>query len=266
MRFFFLTQALLIVSCSTMNPVPEGAQSNKSVEYCGGELWGYVLPIGPRENADFWTRKFDDPKPVLALFMHLHSVLETDPEHALTLHLALRSRESMSAQFPDNKVRIQIGDGIEKTFALELRLVEDARTVENLYPDLQYKTELIDGKTNQWRIAKRNSFFTVITDEPKLILLPTSRVTKITNAPLNVVFDDRNYSQVFILAEKNIWPEHQPLKDAVIKVRLPKFSLNGADYGPQDFVFNMSYEKVRKNRASYGRCPSTDEIFRFNKR
>lgn len=201
---------------------------------------------------------------MMALFMHMHSVLEADPEHSLTLHFALRTKENLKAEFPDNKFIVGREGHDEKAFALDMTVFEDALTVERLYPGDQYKTELVDKKTNQWSVAKRNRFFTFITGKPKLIQLPVSKTERILKNSVNVVFDGQNYAQTFVLASANIWPEKEPLKNSVITVRVPRFSLNGVGYGPQEFKFDMAYEKVKGSRSSYGRCPSTEEIFRFN--
>lgn len=77
-------------------------------------------------------------------------------------------------------------------------------------------------------------------------------------------FDKTRYKQIYVLSSVNIWPKNEPLKDTTITIQLPSFNLNGTTYPAQIFSFNTNYEEVRKNRTSYGLCPSTEEIFRFN--
>jgi len=264
MRLFFLPIILFLISCTTFHPSPKDQNDKHAIEYCGGELWGYVLPVGPREDKSFWTRKFEDPKTLMAIFMHMHSVLEKDPEHSLTLHFALRSREDLTIQFPKKVLNAQVEGFPEKEFKLEMVVHEDVLGVHDLYPDSKFKAELIDQKTNQWRIAKRNWFFTFITDEPKVVQLPTPKVFKISESSVKIHFDEKKLAQIFVLSSVNIWPAKEALKDAIVTVRLPAFIVNGINYASQTFTFNTNYEKVKQNRSSYGRCPSTEEVFRFN--
>lgn len=255
---------IFLSSCSSIHTVPDDKNSKHAIHYCGGELWGYVLPIGPRESGNFWTKKFEDPKPLLAVFMHMHSVLEKDPEHSLTFHFALRTREDLAVHFPEKDISVRFPEIEDKKLKLDFIANEDALTLNELYPSTEFDSELVDQESNQWKITKRTGLVSFNKVDPQIITLPTSKIHKITENPMSLKFDKTKYGQIFVLSSVNVWPSKESLKDTKITIQIPSFVLNGTTYLNQTFTFNTNYEKVKKVRSSYGRCPSTEEIFRFN--
>lgn len=130
MKKLVLAIFLYLCSCASSHSIPDDSNSKHAISYCGGELWGYVLPIGSRKSTGFWNKKFEDQKPLLAVFLHMHSILEKDPEHSLTFHFALRTKEDISIQFPEKEISVLQSGTKEKTFKMDLVINEDALTVE----------------------------------------------------------------------------------------------------------------------------------------
>jgi len=258
---------LFVTGCvSRSHVVPQDSNTSGAFEYCGGTLWGYVVPVGPRQDKSWWNKDLSDPKPLLGVFLHMHSVLEKDPKHTLELHFAIRTREDLSIQIPDPIVTIKMDGTNEKKVKMNLVLTEEALRPDQIYRGPEYDFKLIDPKSNKWLITKKNKWLYLIKDDEREEILPVDRVQNITTAPINVKLDKRHFGEIFVLGAENIWPVGQSLKDAVITVTTPRLMLNGASYEARTFTFNMSYEKVKRlvGDRDYVKCPSTEMIFHSN--
>ncbi len=261
LRLLPLFFILVLTSCRSFHTFQDDHNKNHALEYCGGELWGYGMPLGIHETGRWWTRSSSSPKPFLAVFMHMHSVIAPDPDHTLTFHFNIRTQEDLKIHFPDPHFSVQIDDGEEKKFKLNLNLIESPWSPEKLYPHPEYKIELVDANTNKWRVSKRNQLFYPITSDEKIVDLPTGTGRTFGNEPIQLAYDKSKYEYIYVMAITNIWPEKQPLRDATIKVKTPEYFLNGATYPTRTYTFMTNYSKVLKLRPKYGRCPSTNEIF-----
>ncbi|MGE0527975.1 MAG: hypothetical protein AB7G93_20015 [Bdellovibrionales bacterium] len=255
-----------LCGCTSTHSIPKGASSESAIEYCGGELWGYMVPLGPRESKAFWKRNLEDPEPLLAVFLHMHSVLETDPEHALTFHFAVRTRKDISLHIPDRYLNVQIDDSTKRNVKLDFVVRQEAKSAAELYPYPKYETRLIDAATNRWSVTKVNPWLYFLKEDPKELVLPASKIQPVSTDPVRVSLDRKRYKEIYVLASKNIWPEGQALKNSSIRIEIPKLTLNGVSYDPRPFVFDMNYNDVKKKRAQNSRvpCPSTTMIFRWN--
>lgn len=258
----FLSIISLFTACNTFHPEPQTENGRRTFEYCGGGLWGYLVPIGPREYETFWTRK-SAGKPLMMVYLTFYSTEQDLGKTVLGLSFVISVKEDVKVQFPDSTISVQIDGSEAKIFKLNMNVTEDAMTVWQRYPDTKYKTTLLDHKSNTWSVAKRGSFFTFLTDDPITVQIPRQKVHKISTEPFSVTFDSAQYEQIYVQQPiMNIWPKDEPLKDATLTVRLPSFKINGIETPSQDFTFNTDFVRLR-SAGFYGRCPAPGEIFRF---
>lgn len=265
MKIIFVLFLILCGCASRMNSVPDDSNKKGSFEYCGGTLWGYVVPIGPRQDKSWWTKDFNDPMPRMAVYLHMHSMLEKDPKHALALQIALRTREDLSIQIPNSTVTVQI-DKKETKFKFDFIVTEAALRPDQIYTGPEYDFKLIDGKDNKWQVTRKNKFFYLIKEEVREEIFPSDKTQKLSSAPVNVKLDKKHYGEVYLLSEENIWPANEDLKNATISITTPQMIVNGTTYEPRKFTFEMNYDKVKKRvgDSDYVRCPSTEMIFFHN--
>ncbi len=263
LRLLFI---LLLSGCASTHVVPQDSHSQNAFEYCGGELWGYVLPLGPREQKSFWRKNLQDPKPLLAAFLHLHSDLEKNPAQALTFYFAIRTRESLGIKIPSHDWKVKINGADERSLNVEYFLKEEAKNAGEIYRYPKYQVKLLDAATNRWQVTQVSQFAYFIRGTPQEVTLPTSKVQKLETSLVQASLDLQNYKEIFVMASKNIWPENTDLKNAKIQITIPTMTVNDLVLDPQTFAFDMNYEKVRAIRSKSSRtlCPSTEKIFQMN--
>lgn len=260
--------SLFLCSCAShrTHEVSHDPALKRSYEYCKGGLWGYMMPIGPRQDKPWWNRSFHDPKPLLATFLMLHSALEPSPLDALNFNFIIHANEDMSVQMTDQTLKVRIDDMKEVKIKMDLVFTEQVKLPDELYPYPRYNISLIDSATNKWRVAKLNRWFYLLEDSVEEIILPNSKHHKLDTKTLSVVLDKKIYDDLYLSASTNIWPKGLAFKNSKIEITTPAFVLNGTTYESRQFTFYMNYEKVKKAYEDQSRmiCPSTHRIFLYN--
>ena len=146
----------LSTGCASTQRTPKESREFKSFEYCRGELWGYMLPLGPREDKSLLTKSLHDPLPLMAVFLHMHSDLAENPARALMLFVEIRSRSSFSIAIPDPSIEVQFENAKAQLYPGKFVVVEQMKTGIERYPYPDYEAKLTDAQSNTWQIKKLN--------------------------------------------------------------------------------------------------------------
>lgn len=264
MRSVVVLFILILSSCVTRTQnIPATIDASTAVKYCGGELWGYVVPIGVRESKTAWGKRLQDRKLLLAAFLQMHSDLEEHPEHSLTFHLAIRSVDDLSIQIPEHIVKVRIDDADEMLVAMDFSLIAEAKTADELFPYPKYESRVVDPELNKWRVAQLDGGFISPTQTSKVMVLPSTKVLTLTKRPEKIVLDPGKFKEIFVQSSKNIWPLRARLQRSTIQIEIPNMIVNGQALEPRRFEFEMNYEEVKSERVLGLKtpCPSFAAVF-----
>jgi hypothetical protein len=181
--------------------------------------------------------------------------------NVLQLTFAIRTREPVTVQFPRPEVGVKISGMADRSLNMDLSAQEVALSAEKKYPPTNFKTELVDAKTNKWKITRKKSFITVVDPKVQILELPMTKSQKLTTESTQVAWDEERDEEVLITSSQNIWPEKEPLRDATIALRIPEIVLNGVTYPARDFVFKTNYKEAKHRASLSSSCPTVSEIF-----
>ncbi len=258
---------LILSSCvSRTKSIPEPLDTSSAVKYCGGELWGYVVPLGVRESKTAWGKRLQNQKLLLAAFLQMHSDLEEDPDHSLTFHLAIRSKHNLSIQIPEHIVKVRIDDADELRVAMDFSLIAEAKTAAELFPYPKYESRVVDPELNKWHVAQLDGGFMSPTQTAKVMILPSTKVLTLTKHPEKTLLDPEKFKEFYVQSSKNIWPLREPLQRSTIQIEIPRMVVNGQALEPRRFEFEMNYEEIKSERALSLKtpCPSIAAVFQRN--
>ena len=266
MKIQWFIAILMLAGCTTVHKFPSKQKNIGTFEYCGGELWGYMLPIGPRDGKPWYSKDFNDPMPLLAVYLHMHSDLAKDPRNALMLFLDIRSRRPFSVEIPNPNIEVQINNLPTQYFTADLKVVEEVKTADEKFPSPSFETKLLNAEKNQWKVTKLNRITPLIKGDSEIVIMPRDRIYDLGKGPKNIPLDVSSVKQLWIRASMDIWPAKRDLENSKISIRIPKMTVNGQAIESRLLVFDMNYKSVEKRRGKgTGRaCPSTHMIFHWN--
>lgn len=256
----------LLTSCVHRSTLVRENDSNKkyAVEYCGGQLWGFVKPV-------------DQGSTLLAVYTN-YTTLQMSKgvnKNALVLHVAFRFKRSADLVFKDKTLRItqsHINKSITADF--DYWLMEKFKSAYDKFDDnYEVRPGSNDGEylihKKRWGGLIGSAFL----EDPFVYKQPFVENKKI--AGLNVKFDlnPNEHDDFVLVATETLFIDDQKGKGdrfqeipafTKLSVSLPEFKLNGIDYKLDPFTINFDKNKILKNVDSHPRCPSIDMIFHWN--
>lgn len=224
------------------------------VQYCGGQLWGYVLSLDKTLKSS----------PYLALYTEL---TRFEKKEVLLLHLAFNFKNAAQFTTSDRSLKISIAGQPEKNQPVDLALFQQPKNINQLYPSHKY-TVRSSSQPGEYVISKMKyggMFGEFALEEPFILKAPEPVVSKVTTDTVQISFDSNKDDEVYLRATTVLLTDPVASSESHIVVSLPKFLIDGKEFNLSPFVFNFNREQILSRAAKAARCPSLEMMFHWDR-
>lgn len=251
MKTLFLFALLLLTACS--HPVHKPApnrEAMKPIEYCGGDMWGYIGPKGKdvKETAFVGVSYVGSDKKTL-LFTYV-----------------LKLPSTGTVEFAKNEFQIKVNGKEMNQKPVEMAVHRNAYDPYHYYKQSQYTFKVVDYEKNQWEVRKIHPIFGHMQlGDPKIVTFPKNQVEVVKNGKFNFP-ENKDIENNMLITVIPLWPLNTPLADTEINVIIPAMMINHEKHPAQDYTFTFNLKDwLERAKSGKTRCPSIMELFRFNR-
>jgi hypothetical protein len=256
----FIKIALILCLFSCAGRVHHNSASEtglKRIEYCGGDLWGYVGPLAAdQKNGTFQTA-----------FTGVSYLTGSEKgEKTLLFTYALEMYGAVDLKFESNELEILVNGKKLPKKNLEVAAQRVAYSPSEHYPADKYSLRLLNGEKNTWEVTKLNPAFKhLFTGKPKIVTLAKDQKQVVKDGIFQYPHEDQIKKTVLISVEV-LLPASRDLEDTMVQVTVPAMTYKGIKLNAQKFEFAFDKEAWQSRAAKWkGRCPSLEELFRWNR-